>query len=204
MEKRKTYKSALMNETIDERTGEVVRQAVVTEVIPGYIDVKVPTKGRFNNGDFITIFQNTMFRIATEANLTKGEYKLLLYLLGTAGIDNSICTDYEVLVEDLGDKRPNIVKALKGLVQRNIVIRKDGYRGGNRSNTKLLPMELRVNYDQLNYDVSYKGKVKDYSKMKGIHPEIEPVPQALPKKKEPDLFDFIAAAEAEQDQDNIS
>ena len=201
MGKRETYKSAIMNETIDERTGEVIRQAVVTEVIPGYIDVKVPRKGRFNNGDFITIFQNTMYRIATEANLTKGEYKLLLYLLGTAGIDNSICTDYEILVEELGDKRPNIVKALKGLVQRNIVVRKDGYRGGNRSNTKLLPMELRVNYDQLNYDVSYKGKVKDYSKMKGIHPEIEPNPKALPKR-EPDLFDFIEIAEAEQDNIN--
>ena len=200
-EKRKTYKSALMNETIDERTGEVIRQAVVTEVIPGYIDVKVPRKGRFNNGEFITIFQNTMYRIATEANLTKGEYKLLLYLLGTAGIDNSVCTDYQLLVEELGDKRPNIVKALKGLVDRNIVIRQDGYRGGNRSNTKLLPMELRVNYDQLNYDVSYKGKVKDYSKFKGIHPEIEPNPQLPAKKKEPDLFDLIAAAEADQDQD---
>lgn len=192
MEKRKTYKSALMNETIDERTGEVIRQAVVTEVIPGYIDVKVPKKGRFNNGDFITIFQNTMYRIATEANLTKGEYKLFLYLLGTAGIDNSVYIDYPALVEELGDKRENIVKALKGLVQRNIIIRKDGYRGGK---TKALPMELRVNYDQLNYDISYKGKVKDYSKFKGIHPEIEPNPQ-LPAKKEPDLFDFIAAAEA--------
>lgn len=201
MGKRETYKSAILNESVDERTGEVIRQAVVTEVIPGYIDVKVPRKGRFNNGDFITIFQNTMFRIATEANLTKGEYKLLLYLLGTAGLDNSICTDYEVLVEDLGDKRQNIVKALKGLVQRNIVIRKDGYRGGNRSNTKLLPMELRVNYDQLNYDVSYKGKVKDYSKMKGIHPEIEPNLKALPKR-EPDLFDFIEIAKAEQDNIN--
>ena len=52
----------------------------------------------------------------------------------------------------------------------------------------------------MNYDLSYKGKVKDYSKFKGIHPEIEPNPQ-LPAKKEPDLFDLIAAAEAEQDQD---
>lgn len=197
MEKRGTYKSAIMNETIDERTGEVIRQAVVTEVIPGYIDVKVPKKGRFNNGDFITIFQNTMYRIATEAKLSKNELVLLLYLLGTAGIDNSICTDLQILSEELQIDKGNISRSIKGLVKRNIVIRKDGYRGGEQ---RTLPMELSLNYDQLNYDLSYKGKVKDYSKFKGIHPEIEPNPQ-LPTKKEPDLFDLIAAAEAEQDQD---
>lgn len=196
MEKRGTYKSAIMNETIDERTGEVIRQAVVTEVIPGYIDVKVPKKGRFNNGDFITIFQNTMYRIATEAKLSKNELVLLLYLLGTAGIDNSICTDLQILSEELQIDKGNISRSIKGLVKRNIVIRKDGYRGGEQ---RTLPMELSLNYDQLNYDLSYKGKVKDYSKFKGIHPEIEPNPQ-LPAKKEPDLFDLIAAAEAEQDQ----
>lgn len=197
MEKRGTYKSAIMNETIDERTGEVIRQAVVTEVIPGYIDVKVPKKGRFNNGDFITIFQNTMYRIATEAKLSKNELVLLLYLLGTAGIDNSICTDLQILSEELQIDKGNISRSIKGLVKRNIVIRKDGYRGGEQ---RTLPMELSLNYDQLNYDLSYKGKVKDYSKFKGIHPEIEPNPQ-LPAKREPDLFDLIAAAEAEQDQD---
>jgi len=197
MEKRGTYKSAIMNETIDERTGEVIRQAVVTEVIPGYIDVKVPKKGRFNNGDFITIFQNTMYRIATEAKLSKNELVLLLYLLGTAGIDNSICTDLQILSEELQIDKGNISRSIKGLVKRNIVIRKDGYRGGEQ---RTLPMELSLNYDQLNYDLSYKGKVKDYSKFKGIHPEIEPNPQ-LPAKKEPDLFDLIAAAEAEKDQD---
>lgn len=197
MEKRGTYKSAIMNETIDERTGEVIRQAVVTEVIPGYIDVKVPKKGRFNNGDFITIFQNTMYRIATEAKLSKNELVLLLYLLGTAGIDNSICTDLQILSEELQLDKGNISRSIKGLVKRNIVIRKDGYRGGEQ---RTLPMELSLNYDQLNYDLSYKGKVKDYSKFKGIHPEIEPNPQ-LPGKKEPDLFDLIAAAEADQDQD---
>ena len=202
MEKKGTYKSAIMNETIDERTGEVIRQAVVTEVIPGYIDVKVPKKGRFNNGDFITIFQNTMYRIATEAKLSKNELVLLLYLLGTAGIDNSICTDLQILSEELQIDKGNISRSIKGLVKRNIVIRKDGYRGGEQ---RTLPMELSLNYDQLNYDLSYKGKVKDYSKMKGIHPEIEPNPQLPAKaKREPDLFDFIAAAEAEQDQDNIS
>lgn len=191
MGKRETYKSAIMNETIDERTGEVIRQAVVTEVIPGYIDVKVPRKGRFNNGDFITIFQNTMYRIATEANLSKNELILLFYLLGTAGLDNSICTDLQILSEELNMDKGNISRSIKGLVKRNIVIRKDGYRGGGQ---KTLPMELSLNYDQLNYDLSYKGRVKDYSKLKGIHPEVV----TLPEKNEPkqlDLFDLIEEAE---------
>ena len=176
MGKRETYKIAIMNETIDERTGEVIRQAVVTEVIPGYIDVKVPRKGRFNNGDFITIFQNTMYRIATEAKLSKNELILLFYLLGTAGLDNSICTDLQILSEELNLDKGNISRSIKGLVKRNIVIRKDGYRGGGQ---KTLPMELSL---------------KDYSKLKGIHPEVV----TLPEKNEPkqlDLFDLIEEAE---------
>lgn len=197
-ERKTTYKTRLVKERVDEETGEILRQAVETEYVPGFVDVKLPKRKHLGNGDFLVIFQNTMLRIATEAKLTKNEMQLLLYLLGTASFDNSVCVDLDILVEALKVDKGNISRALKGLVQRNIVIRKDGYKGGSQ---RTLPMELSINYDQINYGITWKGDYNEHKKVKMNHPEIEPIPQALPtKKKEPDLFDFIAAAEAEQDQ----
>lgn len=168
--KQKTYKSGISQEYIDEETGELVRQYVLTEVVPNYVDVKLPQKHKFNNGDFITIFQKSMYEISKFGNLTKNELQLLLFLLGTTGLDNSICVDLDILSEELGIKKSNMCNALQGLVKRNIVLKKDGYRGGTQ---KTLPFELRLNYDQLNYNLSYKGKIKEYPKIKGKHPDIQ-------------------------------
>ena len=198
-ENKKSYKTrtTLKKAYVDESTGEEIIQTVETEYVPGYVDVKLPNRKHIGNGDFIVLFQNTMLRIATEAKLTKNEMQILLYLLGTAGFDNSVCVDLDILVNKLGLKKPNVSSALKGLLMRNIVIKRDGYRGGDQ---KTKPFELSINYDQINYGITWKGDYNEHKKVKMKHPEIEPIPQALPtKKKEPDLFDFIAAAEAEQD-----
>lgn len=185
---RKTFKQGMSQEFVDEDTGEIFRQYVITEQVEGYTDVKLPNKARFNNGNFITVFQQSMYNIAKHADLTKGEMKLLIYLLGTAGMDNSICVDWRILSEELNEKRPNILKHLKGLTDRRIVIRKDGFRGGG---VKYLPMELSVNYDQINYDLAYNGKVKEYKKHKPKHPEIEAKSLQQIEEERPNLFDLL-------------
>lgn len=153
---------------------------VENEMVEGYIDVKLPKKSKFNNGGFITVFQSAIYNIATKANLSKGEMKLLLYLLGTAGLDNSITVNSKILVEELNEKRPNVVKHLKGLVDRNIVIREDGYR--TQTADKTLPMNLSVNYNQLNYDLAYNGKISRYKNKQYKHPEIKALPLAEVEK----------------------
>lgn len=150
-----------MTETISTRTIEV-------PVLEDYVDVKLPKKFRFNNGNFITIFQKAMANIALFGNLSKEEYKMLLYLIGTCGMGNSICIDLVKLSEDLSMKKPNVSRALKGLVERNIVIRKDGYRYGKTP----LPFELHLNFDQINYDLAYNGKTKEFGTKKGKHPQL--------------------------------
>lgn len=185
---RKTFKQGMSQEFVDEETGEVFRQYVVTEQIEGYTDVKLPHKAKFNNGSFITVFQQSMYNIAKYADLSKGEMKLLIYLLGTAGMDNSVCVDYNILCQELGEKKPNVAKHLKGLTDRKIVIRKDGYRGGN---VKYLPMDLSVNYDQINYDLAYNGKIKEYKKNKPKHPEIEAKTLQQIEDEKPNLFNQI-------------
>ena len=131
-----------------------------------------------------------MLRIATEAKLTKNEMQLLLYLLGTASFDNSVCVDLDILVEALKVDKGNISRALKGLVQRNIVIRKDGYKGGSQ---RTLPMELSINYDQINYGISWKGDYNDHKKVKLNHPEVLSLPKT--EERQLDLFDLIKQAE---------
>lgn len=153
---KRTYKQKITKETIE------------NEIVDDYTDVKLPKKHKFNNGDFITIFQKTMANIALFSNLSRGEYKLLLYLIGTAGIDNSVSLDLNILCSELNEHKSNISGSLKGLVERNIIFRKDGYRYGNQP----LPFELSLNYDQINYDLAYNGRIKDFKKVQYKHPEI--------------------------------
>ena len=181
---KKTYKQRIKTQELENEISFFSE----TEHIDGYIDMKLPRKYNFNNGGFITVFQSAMYNIATKADLSKGEMKLLIYLLGTAGMDNSIECDYHILCEELNEKRPNIMKYLKGLTDRNIVLRKNGYRGGN---TRYLPFELKFNYDQINYDLAYNGKTKEYSKKKEIHPEIITEPMKTIENKKPNLFNLL-------------
>jgi len=118
--------------------------------------------------------------------------QILLYLLGTAGFDNSIYIDLDILSEDLDIKKPNVSTALKGLLKRNIIIKRDGYRGGNQ---KTKPFELSINYDQLNYGITWKGDYNEHKKVKMNHPEILSLPKEEPKQL--DLFDLIEEAEKE-------
>ena len=39
----------------------------------GYVDMKVPEKSRYNNGDFITVFQKVLKNTVMFGNLTKNE-----------------------------------------------------------------------------------------------------------------------------------
>jgi hypothetical protein len=160
---------------VDKETGEIIKmtetivsRSLEVPVLEDYVDIKLPRKFRFNNGGFITVFQKAMANIALFGNLSKEEYRMLLYLIGTCGPANSICIDLVQLSEQLSMKKSNVSRALKGLVERNIVIRKDGYRYGKTP----LPFELHLNFDQINYDLAYNGKIKEFGKHKTEHPHL--------------------------------
>lgn len=149
-------------------TERIMERSIEVPMLEDYVDLKLPRKWKFNNGSFVTVFQKALMNIALFARLTKHEYQLLMYLLASCLADNSICIDLVQISNDLKMDRSNASKALKGLVQRNIVLRKDGYRYGKNP----LPMELSLNFDQLNYNLAYTGRTKEYSKKKTIHPPL--------------------------------
>ena len=199
MTKRKTYKTAIQQGYIDEETGEQVRQTVTTEIIEGFIDVKLPKRNKLNNGNFIVVFQKAMFEIAKHnKNFTRNEMILLFYFLGTAGIANSIYIDYPTLVEELGIKRPNMVTAVNSLVRKGIIIKEKPF--GSRSRNEAQVMEVSLNFDQLNYNLAYNGKFKDFKKVLPAHPEIMLEPDT--RHKQITIFDAIKEAEKESDSKN--
>lgn len=175
MAEKKTYVAGQTVHQIveyDEHGNQVITNKVIyeqREFVPGYEDVRLPKRHRFNNGEFITIFQGAMKAIAQYGDLTKSQYQLMIWLLGTAGIDGSIDTNLDSISSELGISKPMASKALKGLVQRNIVIRKDG----TRYDRQPLPMELTLNYCQLNYKLGYKGKTSMFKQNVVKHPDIE-------------------------------
>jgi hypothetical protein len=170
MAKRKTYKTSIQQGYIDEETGEIFNQYVVTEQVEGYVDLKLPTKHRLDNGNFIVLFQKAMLEIALNHHLfTRSEMAILFYLLGTAGIGNSISIDYPTLVNELNIKRTHCSTAINTLVKKGIIVRnKSRQRMKNESQL----MNLSVNFDQLNYNLAYNGKMKDFKSLKYNHPEI--------------------------------
>jgi hypothetical protein len=174
----------IMQEYVDTETGELIRQTVTTEVIEGYVDVKLPEKHKFNNGNFIVLFQKSMLEIVRNFDkFSQDEHKLLLYLLGTAGIGNSVYLDYPTLIEELKIDRPRASRAVTNLDKKGIIIRSSSIRKKNESQL----MKISVNFDQLNYNLAYNGKIKDFKTLKHKHPpisinsqEIDPRQMILP------------------------
>lgn len=158
---------------IDENGNPNLIQRVVyeqREVVEGYHDIRLPKKHKYNNGGFITVFQQAMKAIAIYGDLSKSEYQLLVWLLGSAGVDGSVDTSLDAISEDLNMSKSMISRAIKALVLRNIIIRRDG----NRYDRQALPMELSLNsYDQINYNLAYNGKASQFGQKHNNHPAIE-------------------------------
>lgn len=165
------FKSALQQGYVDEETGEVFRQTVTTEQVSGFTDVKLPIKHKLNNGNFIVLFQKSMYEIAlNHKKFTRNELTLLIYFLGSAGLGNSIYVDYPTLMVDLELQRSNIVTAINSLTAKGIIIKAKA-KGRSKGESQL--MRVNVNFDQLNYNLAYNGKIKEFKKLKDNHPVID-------------------------------
>lgn len=170
----KMYSQSVEDETyINEHGEEVTRKKIITEEvqkIDGWDIVSLPERHKFSNGGFMVVFQKNLLPIVERGNLSKSEMALLLWVIATAGMNGSVNTDLDVISTALGVQKSMASKALKGLVERNIIIRRDG----SRYDRAPLPMELTLNYgyDQMNYNLAYNGKTKLFGKKKAEHPAL--------------------------------
>jgi hypothetical protein len=154
----------------------IVERVIEREMVDDYKDVKLPMKSKFNNGDFITIFQKALAHISIELNLSKGAMKLLLFLISKTEITNEIKLPVQSIAETLKISKGNAYDFLNELKKHNVVV-----------------WEQKLKTLRLNYEIGYKGKVKDY---KRFQYKDEPIAIDAPKNQM-NLLDAIA--EAKQD-----
>jgi len=141
---------AILRRTYADENGRLVIEEIVSDEM-----IQVPKKHKLNNGNFITLFQNAMLNIVFNMNLSKGAYRLLIYLIGKTEINNEIKLTLYSISKEIGEKQPNIVRYFKELESFNIAIR-------NKERKTI----------RLNYDLAYKGKIKEYNKLKFSDPEM--------------------------------
>lgn len=118
--------------------------------------------------EWIALCQRAMMAIVREANLTKNEYKLLLYLMAQAGYHNAIITDLDLLAADLGIAKSNAHTALSGLIRRNIVV----LRGRRRNYRQPTDLDLELNVNVLNYNLGWKGNGDEGRQKRGECPPL--------------------------------
>lgn len=166
MEKEKKPRKVMAKFT-EKRTQQTLERSIElpTEVAEQYNFVPLPDKGQFGR-PFVTVFKDALLYILRYANLTNRELKLLNYLIASASAQNTIVTDLQEISQTLNIAKPHICTALKGLIKRNIVIKKATRKNFREPTT----LGLELNFDQLNYNLAWNGKVKDYKMKKNDHP----------------------------------
>lgn len=163
-------------------TREIIEREISSEYDGEYRNITVRNKPKLNNGDFITLFQDVMLELS-RAELTKNELRMLFYLIGTAEKGNAICIDLNTLCFELSDNKGNVSRTLNSLSKKNIIIKatKQGARMRGETNY----YELSLNFNRLNYQLAYKGKIKDYKHFQHRDPKIDL--KALPAADENQL-----------------
>ncbi len=140
----------------------------------------VPKKAKFENGDFVTIFQEAFRTISTEMNLTILEHRLFLFLISVCEKGtNRVILDIEHLVYHLKRDDKSIYKAIAGLMSRNIILK-----------TKIYNKVMEISFPFLNHNIAYKGQIKEFNKDITAKAELKFLPIDLKIKsiKKPDMF----------------
>lgn len=120
---------------------------IVEEVIQDNF-VEVPKRNKLaTNSNWIVIFQEAILKIATETDLSKGAYKLLLFLIAKTEITQDIKLPIQEMAIAIKEHKGNIYKFVKELEDINVLIRD--------TKTKVI---------RLNYELAYKGKFQEYKK----------------------------------------
>jgi DNA-binding transcriptional regulator GbsR (MarR family) len=110
--------------------------------------------------------------------------QLLIYLIANANYQGSVNLTYKELETNLKLFKANISTAVKGLINRNIIIKSTS--NGNKYKKQPNFYDLSLNIDRLNYNLAWKGKNKDYKQVQGKDPEI--IHQPLLENKKNELF----------------
>lgn len=96
------------------------------------------TKPKRNNlgGNWVAVFLDALAWLAEQA-LPNEQYRVLMYLMSKLDFDNYIRVTQSSLGEALNIKQGNVSRAMKGLLERKIII--EGPRAGTAKTYRLNP-----------------------------------------------------------------
>ena len=181
----KTYEQGFF--TVTKEFTEKVTKAViesetksftVTEVIPNHVDRKVRLKDKFNNGHFITLFQESINDIIENGDLSKPELIILFSFIGNAGENGKLVLTQKAICEKLKLRKQNVSIAINGLIKRKIIV-KTVVDEGNRRNGKSNTYEVKIETNRLNYNLAYKGKIRNFKNLIAEEEKIDINPKQL-------------------------
>jgi hypothetical protein len=112
--------------SIDLDTGELLSG------VPIWVDVK---SSPYGNGWFMAN-QDALKAIARDKELTIEPYRVLMLLLGKLDFQNWIHVSQNEIARELGMRQPNVSRALKLLIEKNILLR---HQSGKLSGYRLNP-----------------------------------------------------------------
>lgn len=116
------------------------------EIIPSILLHRPKWKGE----KFLMIFQDAFAYIAKDKTLTLETKNVLLYLLSRLDFENFVLVPHVEIAQELGMKRPNVSRAVKVLVEKNIIVegpkvnRSRGFRLNHRFGWKGTLSNLRL------------------------------------------------------------
>ncbi|MEN9488542.1 MAG: hypothetical protein RL494_807 [Bacteroidota bacterium] len=122
---------------------------IVEEIVQDNI-IEVPKKEKLtaDTNNWIVIFQKALEKITTESDLTKGAYRLLLFLIAKTGITQDVRISIQDIAAILKENKGNVYRAIQELEDINVLIR-----------------DRQLKILRLNYELAYKGKFAEYKKL---------------------------------------
>jgi len=125
-EYKRLKKTKMLHANVDPETGEIVSLTVPYK----------PIKSNLGGG-WMAMYQDAMDWMA-DAKLSYEEYRVLIKLFAKLDFENYIRVTQTKIAEDLKMKQPSVARAIKGLLEQDII--RKGPKVGNSNTYRLNPM----------------------------------------------------------------
>lgn len=92
-----------------------------------YKPIIVPVR-RAKCKDFVMLFQDFLLELSKDREITLEASRVLHFILAKLVFDNWVCMSQQAIADEIGMKQPNVNKAIKLLVRKEILM--EGQRQG--------------------------------------------------------------------------
>lgn len=160
----------------DHRNGNqrvIIEDVEVRPVMEGFHNETVRDKYYFGR-EFITMFTDDLFDLVVDGNMSLREWKVFLLLCSTMNTKNITVTNLEIIAQTLKLDKPAVSTTINKLKKRKLIVENKWVRSesGPGSRTRVFQLAIGEKLEQLNYNITWNGRTKDYKRVRSSHPQI--------------------------------